>query len=250
MLDLLRENAEELGVKAPAEALTRMARATRRQLAHATATVAVEDLVADGGELGFAVRVTNETGHKLPTGYPARRAWLRVQVRAGREVVFDSGAFDAEGRIRGVDGADSTPHRDVITSPDEVQVWEMVAHDAEGQATNYLTRMAERGKDNRLLPRGWQSDGPHVEHTAPVGTDGDENFAAGEDRVRYRVSLPEGTSGRLVVVAWLHYQTIPPEWVDPLRAVDADETDRFVRMYDAADKAPETLALTVGLLDV
>lgn len=50
----------------------------------------------------------------------------------------------------------------------------------------------------------------------------------------------------LVVVAWLRYQPVPPAWVAALRDLDADEARRFVRMYDGADKAPETLALAVA----
>ncbi len=246
MLDLLRENAEELGVAAPAEALERMARATRGHLAHATATLAVEDAAIADRELTFAVRVTNETGHKLPTGYPARRAWLRVQVRSGRDVVFDSGGFDKQGRIHGVDGADMSPHRDVIDSADQVQVYESVPVDGGGAPTTYLTRMVRQGKDDRLLPRGYQTDGPHAVDTAPVGVDGDADFGPGSDDVHYRVALPEKTVNQLAVIVWLHYQSVPPRWVDPLRDVDTDEAKRFVRLYDAASPTPETLALAVA----
>ena len=46
-----------------------------------------------GGTL--TVRVTNETGHKLPTGYPeGRRMWLHVRaLDAKRTVVFESGRY-------------------------------------------------------------------------------------------------------------------------------------------------------------
>ena len=46
-----------------------------------------------GGNL--TVRVTNESGHKLPTGYPdGRRMWLHVRAfDADRAVVFESGRY-------------------------------------------------------------------------------------------------------------------------------------------------------------
>jgi hypothetical protein len=45
----------------------------------------------------------------------------------------------------------------------------------------------------------------------------------------------------LIVVRML-YQTIPPAWVNGLRDSKTDEARAFVRMYDAAEKLPETLA--------
>ncbi len=247
LLDMLRENAEELGVTAPAEAFERMAHATRRQLAEQTTRVAIGDLRTEEGRLRFHVRVENLTGHKFPTGYPARRAWLEVDVRVGNRVAFASGRSDARGRISGVADERNLPHVQTVTSADQVQVWEMVAVDAEGRAVTDLTRMYERSKDNRLLPRGWSPDGPHVAETAPVGTEGDPDFLAGEDTVHFDLDLgPIEETVR--VVAWVRYQPIPPTWVEPLRAVDHDHARQFVRMYDAADPRPETAGLAIEVL--
>jgi len=45
---------------------------------------------------GFTVRVYNETGHKLPSGYPeGRRIWINVKAKnAMDQVIFESGAYD------------------------------------------------------------------------------------------------------------------------------------------------------------
>ena len=45
---------------------------------------------------GVTVRVTNETGHKLPSGYPeGRRIWLNVKgLDAADAVIYESGAYD------------------------------------------------------------------------------------------------------------------------------------------------------------
>ena len=45
---------------------------------------------------GLTVRVTNETGHKLPSGYPeGRRIWVNVKARdTGGIVIYESGAYD------------------------------------------------------------------------------------------------------------------------------------------------------------
>ncbi|MGE3174124.1 MAG: hypothetical protein AB7O97_15965 [Planctomycetota bacterium] len=248
MLDLLRIHRDELAVQAPSEDLARMAAATRRQLYEATADVTIHDLALQDGALTFDVQVQNKTGHKFPTGYPARRAWLHVQVRRGRNVMFESGAFDTDGRLLGVGPELGLPHVTLVERPEDVPIYEMVAHDPDGQPTTYLTKMAGKLKDTRLLPRGWRRDGPHPEETAPVGTSRDFDFVAGGDTVAYRIALPQRGRGALQVVAWLHYQTIPPEWVDALRDVDGDAARRFVRIYDGANKLPETVGVAVATL--
>jgi hypothetical protein len=99
MLDLLDRNRDELNVIAESEALTRMAAATRRQLADATARLVVAPLERADGVVKFAIEVQNLTGHKFPTGYPARRAWLHVEVHQGGQQVFESGAAGGDGRL-------------------------------------------------------------------------------------------------------------------------------------------------------
>lgn len=243
MLDLLRENREELDVKATDASLERAARATRRQLADATTRLAISEPRRENGELIFEVTVENLTGHKFPTGYPARRAWLEVDVRVGRSSIFHSGAFDERGRLTGIADERSIPHHDLVTRPDQVVVYEAIPVDPTGKPTTYLTHMVAMGKDTRLLPKGYRNDGPHVDRTAPRGVDGDTNFQAGGDVVRFRVPI-SADAGKAQVVAWMRYQPVPPAWVDPLRDVDADEARRFVKMYDAADPTPETAGLT------
>ncbi len=249
MLDLLRQNREALGVTASDEALARTARATRQQLAHATASVAIEGARRDGDTLRFDVRVTNLAGHKLPTGYPARRAWLRVIVRVDNQAVFVSGEVDAAGRLQGVTDERALPHFDTVTKADQVVVYEAVPIDKDGHPTTYLTQMVAMGKDTRLLPKGWRGDGPEIARTAPKGLGDDVDFVGGEDVVHYELKVAAGNEVRVVIVASLLYQSVPPAWVDPLRIVTTDEARSFVAMYDAMSKEPETLALTVAAVE-
>lgn len=240
MLDLFQFHRTELGIQADEDALARMAAATRRQLREDTATLEIENLRVTEGHLDWSVKVRNLTGHKFPTGYPARRAFLRVQVRRGRRVLFDCGAFDRDGRLVGVENELAIPHVDRVESPEDVVVYEMIAADPEGAPTTYLTQMVERKKDNRLLPRGWRDDGPHVDATAPAGVEGDDDFGAGGDTVDFHVPIDGDASGVRVLV-WLHYQSVPPAWVDALRDVDAEACRKFVAMYDGMSKLPETV---------
>jgi hypothetical protein len=247
MLDLMRRNAEELGIDADEDAMARTAAATRRQLGESTVHMEIQGAAVTDGTLNFDISLQNLTGHKFPTGYPARRAVLHVQVRRGRRVVFESGAIDSDGRIVGVEDEQQIPHYSVVTRPDQTVVYEMVAHDPDGRPTTYLTKMVGKLKDNRLLPKGWQKTGPHVEDTAPVGTETDLDFVGGRDTVQFRIPY-EGQSGGLRIVAWLNYQSVPPVWVDALRSVESEQTRRFVRMYDEAPKDPETVAVAASFV--
>ena len=249
LLDMLREHAAELGVDAPATALQRMADATRAQLAHSTARIEVLGAHRTASGLEFDVRVQNLCGHKLPTGYPARRAWIEVTVRAGREAMFASGEVDARGSLVGVADELAIPHCDRVESANQVPVYEMVAVDARGNPTTSLTEMVARRKDTRLLPRGWRANGPHADETTPVGVDGDDDFADGADTVSYSIDLGGRGSGQLTVLARLRYQTIPPAWVESLRSSATPEAAQFVRMYDGGTREPETLALAIAVIE-
>lgn len=247
LLELLRDHSDALGVTASERALERVLDATRAQLAHSTARVSLVNAQRTESELRFDVKVENLTGHKFPSGYPARRAWLRVNVRAGSQTLFDSGGFDERGRLRGVADELGLPHFDTIERPEQVQVYELVAADADGRATTSLRAMTRPIKDNRLLPRGWKRDGPHAEQTAPVGVK-DDDFSGGGDLVTYRVALPPETQD-LIATVWLHYQPIPPHWVEALRAARSPDAATFMEMYDAADPRPETAALTIEVFE-
>jgi len=242
MLDILREHRDDLYVEADNDQLLAMAAATRQQLATKTARLAITDPVQKDGVLAFDVAVENLTGHKFPTGYPSRRAWLKVEVLVDGKSVFTSGGFNEEGRLVGIDDEMRLPHVQTIEKASDVVVYEMIANGPDRQPTTYLTKMVERRKDTRLLPRGFDMQGPHMRDIAPIGVDGDEDFAAGGDRVACRIKLPEGAGDNWEVRATLHYQTVPPVWVDALRPVKAEEAQRFVGYYDAATKTPETVA--------
>jgi hypothetical protein len=247
MLDLLRANHAELGLDAPPASLQRTAELTRAQLAHDTATLRIEDGEVRDGRARFVVHIENHTGHRFPTGYPARRAWLHVVVRQAGEVLFESGGCDDEGRILGLRAPFGEPHHLLIERADQVQIYEMVAADAEGEPTTSLVAMASRAKDNRLLPRGHRPDGPHAEATAPAGVE-DPGFTAGRHALRFAPLVAAAGREPVEVQVELLYQPVPPAWVDGLRKIAHPAAERFVRLYDAADRTPERVAVARAVL--
>ena len=84
MQRMLNRYRTELGVVATAAEMdavdwTRQS----RTFSKSTAELSIERAELSSGRLIADIRMRNLTGHKLPTGYPSRRAWLHVTVRDG-----------------------------------------------------------------------------------------------------------------------------------------------------------------------
>lgn len=247
MLRMLNRYRTELGVEALPQELEAAARATVVQLQQDTAMLALERVSADPDHLAVDVTVRNLTGHKLPTAYPSRRAWLHFTVRdASDRVVFSSGAIEPSGAIRGndndVDATRVEPHHTEIRSEDQVQIYESVMHDADGRITTGLLKATGYAKDNRILPRGFDKATAEADIAVIGAARGDDDFLAERDRVRYIVSTA-GRSGPFRIDAELRYQPISFRWAQNLRAYDAMEPKRFVSWYEDMSKgSSEVLA--------
>ena len=247
MVGLLQQHAAALGVPATAEQLSATEEATRAQLASRTAALGTTAQVQDG-VLEVEVTVRNLGGHKFPTAYPSRRAWLHLWVEdESGAVVFESGAFDNEGRIVGLETFQ--PHHDEITRADQVQVYETIMGDVHGAPTWGLLRAAAYIKDNRLPPRGFRRNGPDYPNIAVHGLAAEDvNFGppgegaeSGTDRVSYRVGTG-GRAGDFSAHVELLYQSLQPRFVDDLRRDITPATTAFGKLYDEAANLPARVA--------
>ena len=109
LLQMLNRYRGELSVTALPPELNANAQATAKFLATDSATVTIENVCQAAGRLDADVVVRNKDGHKLPTAFPSRRAWLHFVVRdSSGKTVFESGALNADGSIVGNDN-DSDP---------------------------------------------------------------------------------------------------------------------------------------------
>jgi len=235
VLGLLNLNRAELGVGAMPVELNASAERTRRFLQTQTARVVIRNLDVNAGTLNADVLVQNLTGHKLPTAFPSRRAWLhfRVQDRNGR-TVFESGALQRDGSIQGNDNdADGTrfePHYHEITNGDQVEIYEPILKDSDGHVTTGLAAAVGYLKDTRLLPLGFEKRTADKD-TAVIGeAAADPNFDDGSDLVRYSISLGNA-EGPFHVEAELWYQPIGFRWAHNLETYRAAEPQRFLRYY-------------------
>lgn len=248
---MLRDNRDEMGALASDEAFNNVIRLAKQQLATNTATVEVTGLQRQGGKLTFTAKVENKVGHKFPTAYPSRRAWLRVRVidAAGR-VVWAGGDFDDRGRILGADGkplasessGSMEPHRNRIQNPGEVQIWEAVMADTDGNPTWSLLRGVDYIKDNRLLPKGWVAEGPDAHDTEPRGLGSDSDFAGGSDSVTFELAVPQ--EGALTLEVQVVYQSLSWRYASELLKARTPEVVTFGEYLNKADTAPSPVAAT------
>lgn len=236
MLDILRKHGGELGVTALPQELEAAAEETRRFLGSRAATLAISTARRTPGGLELTLDIASTTGHKLPTAYPSRRAWLHVVVRdATGRVVYESGAVRPDGSIAGNDNDEDAaryePHYEVVTAPDEVQIYESIMVDRRDAVTTGLLHGVRYIKDNRLLPRGFDKSTAEPDVAVQGGAAADVDFAGGGDRVRYSVALADRATAPYAVEAELLYQPIGYRWADNLRGYATEETERFSRYY-------------------
>ncbi len=237
MMRVLNRYRDELGVRATPREMESAIGRTVAHLQRDTARISIPSADRVDGRLAVDVVVENLAGHKFPTAYPSRRAWIQFTVTdAQGRVVFESGAWTPDGRIAGNDNDSDAgrfePHYVQIDQPGQVQVYESVIGDPQGRVTTGLLTGARYLKDNRLLPRGLDKAAATPD-VAVYGTARDDaDFGGGRDRVRYFVNSAP-TSGAVTITATLWFQPIGFRWADNLRRYEAPEPERFVRYWDA-----------------
>jgi hypothetical protein len=242
MADILRTFGEELEVTASSAQFQHERELVEAQLQQRTASLVLKQFTVDGSTLTVDVAVAIMTGHKFPTGFPARRAWIHLTVQdAGGQVIFESGAVGPDGSIVGndndADEAAYEAHYLAIDSPDQVQIYESIMGDSEGKVTTTLLKGATYLKDNRLLPAGFDKGAASADIAVHGAALEDPDFAGGTDEIQYVVAQVDD-EGPFVVTAELLYQSIGFRWADNLRRYEAPEPERFIRYYEQVPNQP------------
>lgn len=239
LLELLAANLDALKVSATTEQLEKARLLTLQQLQQNTARLSGYAR-QEGDELIVDVTVEVLTGHKFPTSFPSRRAWLHMTVKdTNGKVVFESGGWQPDGLITGndndLDEQRYEPHYQVINRPDQVQIYEPIIGDPDGKVTTTLLRAQRYLKDNRLLPGGF--DKSRV--SGDIGVYGeafkDADFIGGGDTVQYRIKTAGFTAPFKVEIELL-YQSFGYRWAEKFRG--QTDNPEGVEFYGYLDKIP------------
>ena len=251
MLKMLRNFGDQLGVNASEahfdSTIDRSMRLLERQSVRLNITA---DWNSTTDSLNVEVDVENLSGHKFPTAYPSRRAWLEVKVEdQSGLIVFHSGAWNATGEIVGLDPV-YEPHHQIINNQDQVQIYQNIPRDVNSDKTYTLLRIARYLKDNRIPPVGYLSDGIAADSTRIEGLanqDPDFNWngleeGTGSDKVHYNVGglSPDAS---YYITAIMNYQTIAPRFAQDLFEYDLPEVDAFQSLYEQMDLSPIPIAI-------
>lgn len=183
----------------------------------ATLAVSLDPFGGAGQSLVARVRVTNLSGHKLPTGYSeGRRMWLNVQARdANGALVFESGAYDA---------ATAVLTEDAQVKVYEVQqgIWNGTTNtceikDALERKTFHFVLNNCIAKDNRIPPLGFTGaqdlEIQPVNYTYPETSPGSGVLVNHDDTV-YTIPVPPGTPLPVTVTARLKHQIASKEYIE------------------------------------
>ncbi len=195
------------------------------------------DLAAVQEGASLKVTVTNNTGHKLPTGYPeGRRMWINVKFRdAGDALIAESAAYDPATGVLGHDAQakiyNVEPGLDSITAP--------LVGVPEGPSFHFVLNN-KTYKDNRIPPRGFTNAAFAAFGGAPAAY----SYADGQYWDDTLYTIPAGAAKAEVT---LYYQSTSKEFVEFLRDANTTNT-RGQEMYDLWNnngKCPPEVMATV-----
>jgi hypothetical protein len=182
------------------------------------------ELVAENVEYFPAVKVivTNETAHKLPSGYPeGRRIWLNVKAYDELDnLVYETGAYD--------------PATGVLTHDEDLKIYEIHPGLSPGLAAAVGLPAGQSFHfvlndtvyfDNRIPPRGFTNAAFETVQSPPVGY----GYPDGQYWDETTYVLP---TDAVFVAVTLYYQSTSKEYIEFLKNTNVTNTAGQV-LYDA-----------------
>lgn len=216
------------------------ARARNEAFMQTAATVEIldEPKPAEPGKSWKAVvRVTNLTGHKLPTGYPeGRQMWIDLKVvdLGTGDTILSSGNLDRTGALK------RTLRTKVYEIKIEAEGYDTLMYDGfplldadqDGTVSHeekefHFLLGNNVIKDNRIPPKGFNKAAYMAEGAFIIPHDRlDNDYPDGQnwDDTVYKFGLPADVVGPLEVTATLKYETFSREFVKFLNSQDDEKT--------------------------
>lgn len=182
------------------------------------------EIAANGYDI--EVKIINETGHKLPSGYPeGRRMWINVQAfDINDNLLYESGAYDnATAQLETVGTKIYEAKLGMSQAVADIANSNGSGTYTAGESFHFaLNNMVV--KDNRIPPRGFTNSNFEVIQAAPVGYSYDDGDYY--DETYYNVP---GETYRVLVR--LMYQTTSKEYIEFLRDNNVTDT-KGQELYD------------------
>ncbi len=177
-----------------------------------------------GGMVDVAVRVTNLSGHKFPTGYAdGRRAWIEVAVvGAGGAADVQSGHYD-----------DATSE---LVDDAQLRLYEAV-HGRDGQPEDHIALHRQILRDSRIPPAGFKPT-PDTQPVGPIKfSDGASGVVAYDDAT-FHVALP-ATMGDVTVRVRLMFQAMTLHHIAGLAAANTTDNrgTQLMQLWAQSGKA-------------
>ena len=244
MLDLFKNNHDELALHSTPELIEKSIGRTKDLLMKQTIDLTIQEIAGSPDSMSFKIVMENKAGHKFPTAYPSRRAFLEFKVISGNETLFQSGEWE-KGALA-ADAEDFEPHHEIITNENQVQIYEFVMGNTENEVTTILERAYRPLKDNRIVPRGFSSSHASYDTVKVVGNavhDVDYNAGLGQEKIVYK--LPAGIfKNDSKVKASIYYEPVPEKWLQEMfdEAEEDEDIQRFERMYHESAQKPILIA--------
>ncbi len=239
MLNLLKDNHDELQLHSGTESLMASIMRTEKLLTQETIDLHVvlltEASASNSDSLYVEVQLKNKAGHKFPTGFPSRRAYLEFRVSSSSGTHFHSGRPGSAALINS-NPLKFEPHHEVIRDQEQVQIYEFVMGNTRGEVTTVLEKAFVPLKDNRMVPEGFKASHANYDTVKVVGraaSDPDYLSGTGVERVVYAIPAAGMGKNAMVWVA-LHYETAPESWLHELFDYAGEDEDvaSFKKMYD------------------
>jgi len=195
-----------------------------------------------GDVVAVKVKVTNKTGHKLPTGFSeGRQAWIHIKaVDEAGKVLFEDGRLDENGFL--VRTPETKVYEQVVLAgrPEHREEegrscyvgYPFLDENGDGcvdahESHFHFVLMNTIQKDNRIPPKGYNKEAYNKDGAFIIPFDRkDTDYADGQnwDVTPYDFTIPSDAKGRVRITATLWYQTFSRQYIEFLSENDVEKT--------------------------